>query len=210
MVLSVRTSAAGASARRRTVLRQPRSHGGASERTVLPPLATVLLFRRVLRAHTRSPAAAVGIGVRAIVAHGHVLVSAGLDGALTPRWLAARRIERLPLWLCPRARRCALTGWGEPPTGWLGALRCAAGIARVWDLEKGQVLAVCRGHTRQANAAATAPAVRLTHCAKRRRAHTIYSACIVATLTSWRICLRGYTNAAWDKRAAWDTRCRVG
>ena len=95
MVLSVLTSAAGASARRRTVLRQPRSHGGASERTVLPPLATVLLFRRVLRAHTRSPAAAVGIGVRAIVAHGHVLVSAGLDGALTPRWLPDDRTAAL-------------------------------------------------------------------------------------------------------------------
>jgi hypothetical protein len=208
MVLSVLTSAAGASARRRTVLRQPRSHGGASSEkglSSLPWLQCCSFAACSARTRGRPPRPLGSACVRS-----SRTATCWSPPASTvrspPRWLAARRIERLPLWLCLRARRCALTGWGEPPTGWLGA----AGIARVWDLEKGQVLAVCRGHTRQASAAATAPAVRLTHCAKRRRAFTIYSACIVATLTSWRICLRGYTNAAWDNRAAWDTRCRVG
>lgn len=198
MVLSVRTSAAGASARRRTVLRQPRSHGGASERTVLPPLATVLLFRRVLRAHTRSPAAAVGIGVRAIVAHGHVLVSAGLDGALAPRWLAARRSNGCPCG-CVRTRAVASSLDGVSPRP-ADLARCAALQAsracgtsrkgRSWQ-SAGATLA------RQALQQPRQPFGSLT--ARNGGGRTLYIAHRGDTNHLWRICLRGYTNAAWDR-----------
>ena len=201
MVLSVLTSAAGASARRRTVLRQPRSHGSASSEKGLSslPWPQCCSFAGCsARTRGRPPRPLGSACVRSSRTATCWSPPASTVRSLLAGWLPDES-NGCPCG-CVRARAVApsLDGVSPRPAGWA---RCAALQAsracgtsrkgRSWQ-SAGATLA------RQALQQPRQPFGSLT--ARNGGGRTLYIAHISSpNEPSGRIRLRGYTNAAWDR-----------